>query len=175
MRLYPYIVSLIVLIAVIWPVSWPLYRDSFPLSNYPMFSRKLPDPTVRLQYALGIAADGTRHHLPPKLIANEEVLQARVHLARTVARGGANELCRQIAQRLAETRAPGGAFADVVEVRIVTGTHHAVDYLRSLGHPAKRQSDEQAKRQSAGQSKKQHETIHSQCDVTAAPRIEERS
>ena len=32
------VVVLTVLGSVLWPLTWPLDRDSFPLSNYPMFA-----------------------------------------------------------------------------------------------------------------------------------------
>lgn len=126
-RVYAYLVIAAVLAAVSYPFTWPLSRDSFPLSNYPMFSRRLPEPTVTLQYALGLEPDGTRHHLPPRLVANEEVLQARAVLARAVSQGEqtTQSLCRTIAGRVARHR----DFEAVTEVRIVSGTHDAVAYL----------------------------------------------
>lgn len=126
-RAYAYVVIAVVLAAVSYPFTWPLSRDSFPISNYPMFSRRLPEPTVTLQYALGLEPDGTRHHLPPRLVANEEVLQARATLARAVSQGqGATRaLCRSIAERVARH----DDFTAVTEVRIVSGTHDAVAYL----------------------------------------------
>jgi hypothetical protein len=127
-RLYAYLVSAAVLSAVVYPITWPLSRDSFPLSNYPMFSRPFPEPTVKIQYALGLEPDGTRHHLPPKLVANGEVLQARAVLARAVRQGpeATQELCQLAASRVARA---GEEWAAVTEVQIVTGTHDAVAYL----------------------------------------------
>lgn len=126
-RFHAYLVSAAVLAAVCYPFTWPLYRDSFPLSPYPMFSRKLPEPTVTLQYAVGLEPGGARHHLAPSLVANQEVLQARAVLARTVRAGqqATDALCRTIAGRVARER----DLARVAEVRIVSGTHDAVAYL----------------------------------------------
>ena len=126
-RLYGYLTFAIVVVFTAWPVTWQTDRDSFPLSSYPMFSRKLPKPEFSLQYALGKTADGTRYHLAPELVANAEPLQASMVLARAVY-GGAHQtraLCQQIARRVA--RAPN--LADVVHVHIVTGRHDAVAYL----------------------------------------------
>lgn len=127
-RAYAYLVIVATLAAVSYPFTWPLSRDSFPLSNYPMFSRRMPEPTLTLQYALGLEPDGTRHHLPPRMVANEEVLQARAVLARAVSQGqqATQSLCRMIAGRVARH---GGPFADVTEVRIVSGTIDTVAYL----------------------------------------------
>lgn len=127
-RAYAYLVSVSVLAAMAYPFTWPLSRDSFPLSNFPMFSRRFPEPILTLQYAVGLAADGERHHLPPELVANGEVLQARAVLARAVRQGpqATAALCRLAADRVARA---GGSWAEVTEVQIVTGKHDAVAYL----------------------------------------------
>lgn len=118
----------IVLIAVMYPFSWPRTRDSFPISNYPMFSRKLPTAMFSAPYAVGVTADDGRKHLPPRLIANAEVLQAQAVLRGAIRRGRRNTrmLCRQIAERVANA---GERLEQVIEVRIVRGTHDAVEYL----------------------------------------------
>ncbi|WP_428264160.1 hypothetical protein [Haliangium sp.] len=127
-RVYAYVVSLGVLFAVSLPFTWPLHRDSFPLSNYPMFSRPLPEPVVTLQYAVGLEPDGTRHYVSPRLVANEEVLQARAVIAGAVYRGAdaTAALCRSIAGRVA---AAGGEWAAVTEVQVISGSHDAVALL----------------------------------------------
>ena len=92
-----------------------------------MFSRKLPEPEFSLQYAVGVTADGSRHHLAPELVANAEPLQASTALQQAV-RGGARpvlELCQRIASRVARD----GDLSDVVHVHIVTGRYDAVAYL----------------------------------------------
>jgi hypothetical protein len=146
-RLYAYLVSAAVLAAVAYPITWPLSRDSFPLSNFPMFSRPLPEPTVTIQYALGLEPGGKRHHLPPKLVANGEVLQARAVLARAVRQGpeATQELCRLAAGRVARAGEP---WAAVTEVQIVTGTHDAVAYL-------------------TGEDTRGSERLHGRCPVPA--------
>lgn len=148
-RLYAYLVSAAVLAAVAYPITWPLSRDSFPLSNYPMFSRPLPEPTVTIQYALGLEPDGKRHHLSPELVANGEVLQARAVLARAVRQGreATQELCRLAASRVARA---GGEWAAVTQVEIVTGTHDAVAYL-------------------TGENTRGKERVHGRCPVPAEP------
>lgn len=127
-RVYAYLVSAGVLAAMCYPFTWPLSRDSFPLSSYPMFSRPFPEPTVTIQYALGLEPGGKRHHLAPKLVANGEVLQARAVLSRAVRQGreATEALCRLAAGRVARAGEP---WAAVTEVQIVTGTHDAVAYL----------------------------------------------
>lgn len=148
-RVHAYLVSAAALVAMAIPFTWPLSRDSFPLSNYPMFSRRMPEPELTLQYALGIEPDGARHHLPPELVANQEVLQARAVLARAVRQGPAAvaALCRLAAERVARAGAP---FAAVTEVHIVTGTHDAVAFL-------------------TGADTTGRERVHGRCPVERAP------
>ena len=140
----------VILVAVAYPFAWPRHRDSFPISSYPMFSARLVTPTVKLQYAVGTAADGTRHHLAPELVANDEVLQARAVLARAVAGGSkaTRALCEHIASRVATA---GGEVDRIIEVRIVTGTHDSVEYL-------------------TGRDRVGKERLHGRCPVTRAAR-----
>lgn len=126
-RLYAYVVSAVLIGAVAYPFAWKGYEDSFPLSAYPMFSRRLPTPELKVAYAIGLEDDGERHHLEPELIANDEVLQARAVISRAVGagRGDAAKLCAHIAERVASRSGMRG----VTSVRIVTGTHDAVEFL----------------------------------------------
>ena len=126
-RLYAYVVSAVLIGAVAYPFTWSSREDSFPLSTYPMFSSRLPTSEITSNYALGIDADGTRHHLEPSLVANEEVLQARAVLNHAVGRGPAEsrKLCESISKRVASRDGLG----DVAMIRIVTGRHDAVAYL----------------------------------------------
>lgn len=126
-RIFGYLVFVALVAAVAYPVSWPRGRDSFPLSSYPMFSRKLPTAEFSLQYAVGVTGDGARRHLAPEFVANDEVLQARAVLGRAV-RGGPKavlRLCRRIAGRVVAD----SGLSDVLHVHIVTGRHDAVAYL----------------------------------------------
>lgn len=147
-RIFGYLVFATVAVAVAYPLTWPRGRDSFPLSSYPMFSRKLPTAEFSLRYAIGVSADGTRHHLAPELVANEEVLQASAVLSRAV-RGGKRavaQLCRHIARRVSADN----DLADVDHVRIVTGRHDAVAYL-------------------TGRDRVGKEKLHGQCKVAREP------
>jgi hypothetical protein len=91
-----------------------------------MFAFKRPTKQT-FRYALGVTAAGERRTLTPLLVGTAEVLQAIRVLDRAVAggQGAIRELCRTIAARVASE----DAFRDIVAVRIVTGTHDAVEYL----------------------------------------------
>jgi hypothetical protein len=126
-RAWAYLVSVVVLAAMLWPLGWAPYEDSFPLSSYPMFSNPRESAEMALKYAVGVSADGERSWIEPGLVANGEVLQARATISRSIKAGkaAAKKLCRDIAARIAAR----GTLPAVEEIRLVTGVHDAVAYL----------------------------------------------
>ncbi len=119
-------VSLLALIAVAWPARRePATRDDFPLSTYPMFAIRRQDARVVLDYVIATGPGERRTHVPPALVASQEVMQAMMTVHLAVSRGHAATLCAEVAARLA--RRSGYAAYDTVQV--VTGDHRAVEYL----------------------------------------------
>jgi hypothetical protein len=131
-RLVAFVVSAVVIGAVLWPLTWDANRDSFPLSSYPMFAHGRRSAELRAVYAVATDARGERRYVPPRLVANREVLQARAVLDRAGRGGrkGAALLCGEIAGRIAADGG-GGPFADAIEVRIIRGRHDAGVYFDS--------------------------------------------
>lgn len=124
-------VSAVVVSAVLWPLGWDdPNRDSFPISSYPMFAHDRRSSQLTAVYAVAIAADGQRRYVPPELVANREVLQARAVLDRAARGGkqGALLLCREVAGRIAAGQG-GASFAATVEVQIMRGRHDAGRYF----------------------------------------------
>ena len=114
-RAFAYTVSLTLVGAVLWPLQQNEPKDGFPLSTYPMFSRKRP---TELSVDHVVAVSGTRHEaVPPELVASGEVLQAKATITQKLRRGrrGAEELCRQVAERLRSD--DDWRWAEHVEVR----------------------------------------------------------
>jgi len=122
-----YLVSAAVLAAVLYPLSWPRQRDSFPLSNYPMFARGRRSAALTLIYGVAVGPGDERRFVPPKLVGNREVLQARAVFDRAARGGrrGALELCRAIAARVAA----GDGLAGAHHIQIVRGRHDAIAYF----------------------------------------------
>ena len=120
------VVSLLLIAATLWPVLGDPRHDGFPLSTYPMFASKRPTLQT-YRYALGETGSGERRTLSPMLVGTGEVLQAIRVIDRAVAggRGEQLKLCESIAARAAAD----DEFSDLTAVRIVTGTHDAVEYL----------------------------------------------
>jgi hypothetical protein len=125
-RLVAAAISLALLAATLWPVLGDPRDDGFPLSTYPMFASKRPTLQT-YRYALGETAGGGRRTLSPALVGTAEVLQAIRVLDRAIANGRAEQtrLCEAIAARAAAN----DDFDDVVAIRLVSGTHDAVEYL----------------------------------------------
>jgi hypothetical protein len=117
-------------LALIGATLSPLLRapgdDGFPLSTYPMFAA--PRSTaMTFHYALGEGKAGERIVLSTAVLGTGEVLQAIRVIERAVA-GGKRDLmalCASVAARVAAEP----QFANVAHVRIVSGTHDAVEYL----------------------------------------------
>lgn len=126
MRALAAITSLALVGATAWPLVHDPRDDGFPLSTYPMFAtRRGAVQTYR--YALGETVGGARRTLRPDLLGTGEVLQALRVVDRAFS-GGHDELAR-LCDRIAARAAADRDFRDVVAIRIVSGTHDAVEYL----------------------------------------------
>lgn len=119
-RIYAYAVSALLLAAVGYPLlptslfAWAAI-DGFPLSTYPMFSRKRPT-VVNIDHVVAVDSGGAARVVPPSVITSGEVMQANVMIRDTVRRGrrAAQQLCLRVAGRL-EVDAD---WADIVAVEV---------------------------------------------------------
>ena len=121
-RIAPYAVSLIILLAVAAPILTSTRTDSFPLSNYPMFSGRAT-PETSIPHAFAIDAQGNRTILPPSAVFNDEVVQAFETLRQAINAGpeATLDLCNQIATRAGD---------DATTVEIVTDRFNAIRYFQ---------------------------------------------
>jgi hypothetical protein len=113
------------IVVVVGVVPLALDRDSFPLSTYPMFAYRRPEARVTLHYVIAVGEGGARRHVPPDLVANAEVMQAMMTVRRAVDRGQTQQLCAEVAARVARHR----DFDRMDTVQVVFGDHRAVAYL----------------------------------------------
>jgi hypothetical protein len=120
------IISIAMIVVTLSPLLRAPIDDGFPLSTYPMFAWKRPTK-LSMSYPIGETATGERRYLLPRLIGSGEVLQARAIVERAVAKGGRelDKLCEAVAGRVARA----SRFADVVRIRVMSGTHESIDYL----------------------------------------------
>lgn len=118
------ILSIAVLLVVASPILREPWNDGFPLSPYAMFAFARPTK-LTMDYGLGETATGQRVYLTPRIVGSGEVLQALNVIARARGAGKLPELCATIAARVATLP----KYRDVVAIRIVSGTHDAVEFL----------------------------------------------
>ena len=128
-RLAAVVFSVALAAAVISPLFRSPPRDSYPLSNYPMFSARLDEvndvPTV-----VGRTEAGERKLLSPLAISgSDEVMQALTDVRNAVARGAAAAaaLCAEVAERVRGD--------DLATLEVVTETYNTVDYFRGAKTP----------------------------------------
>lgn len=105
-------------------------RDSFPLSNYPMFSYDRGRVTA-FDTAVGVRADGSTERLSPQLIGGGyEVIHAAQTVTKAIRAGDAASLCTEIA-----ARAAGEAYATI---EVVTERYDTVGWFEGDETPIDR-------------------------------------
>ena len=125
----PYLVALVAVVAVAVPGFTD--DDSFPLSNYPMFSRDRGE-VASFDTAIGFDADGERHWLAPELIGGSyEVIHAAQTVTKAINAGDAASLCREVA-----ARSSGRSFT---EIEVVTETYDTVAWFEGDEQPLRRE------------------------------------
>jgi hypothetical protein len=118
------LVGIVAVGAVLVPLGRDLGADSLPLSNYPMFTARRAQVTS-IERAIGIAADGTEHVLGPELTGGTvEVIHAAQTIVDAIRAGQADELCAEIARRVAES-----GDADTSEIIVVRERFDVVSAL----------------------------------------------
>jgi hypothetical protein len=109
------LVGIVAVGAVLVPLGRELGADSLPLSNYPMFTARRAQVTS-IERAIGIAPDGTEHVLSPELTGGTvEVIHAAQTIVDAIRAGKADELCAEIADRVADS--DNDLIAEVIVVR----------------------------------------------------------
>jgi hypothetical protein len=135
-RPWAYLVAGGTLLAVLWPLFSG--RDSFPLSNYPMFSRPRGQPV--LLSVIASSSGAAEWRVPSALVGSDEVLQTKVLIERAVNGGqeAMRQLCVEVAARVAGkdlpprpgAPAPGaGAGARPEFVDMVSRRYDPVQYF----------------------------------------------
>jgi len=134
-RAFAAIFSLLMLGAVVSPALRDPPADSFPLSDYPMFSHGRPDAILVITHALGVDEEGREEPLPPMISAgNREVLQSMMTIHGAVAGGRAAPFCQEVAERVLVS----GAHDEVREVVLATSRYDGVAYFEGEARPLDR-------------------------------------
>jgi len=130
-----YVVGLGVVIAAALPAFRPAQHDSFPLSTYPMFARKIDKP--HLSFIERLDDRDRARRLDPELVASDEVMQSYRTIKRAVREGpeAAEALCKSIARRLAKHE----KGKREVRLRVVRARFDPVAYFVEDAEPEERE------------------------------------
>jgi hypothetical protein len=125
-RIFSLVGLLAVVAATLYPLRFETRRDSFPISNYPMFARARPNAEVHLHYFVAVTPANERLYVAPTFVGNVEVLQARALIHGAASRGPAEsqKLCSDVAARLSTEREYAGA-----RLSLVAGRHDAIAFF----------------------------------------------
>ena len=126
--------GLILLGAVIYPAAQDPPVDSFPLSNYPMFSKARHTKAVELPHVIAFDDAGGGRPVPPQMLGSVEVMQALRTIEISVNRGptAADELCRRTAAIVRDT---GGSWSNVVRLEVRVDVFDAIEYFEKSRTP----------------------------------------
>jgi hypothetical protein len=113
-------------------------EDSFPLSNYPMFSHARPT-RAEIFHVVGVSSEGRHRPLPPELLGTDEIMQAFQTTRQAIRRGRASALalCERVAQAVV---VEGEAFDDIVEVDVRTDLFDTLAYWQGERRPLRSSS-----------------------------------
>ena len=128
-RLIPVVLSVGLAAAVMSPLLRSPPRDSFPLSSYPMFSRRI-EAVNGVSTIVGLTGDGSRKTLSPLVISgSDEVTQALVDVGLAVNTGdtATASLCEAAAARVTDE--------DVVTLEVITERYDAVEFFSGAKAP----------------------------------------
>ena len=122
-QLFTLVFTVVMAAAVVSPLFRSPPRDSFPLSNYPMFSGRL-EAVNDVSTIVGRTADGSRKLLSPLVISgSDEVMQALTDVSLAVNTGdtATASLCAAAADRVSDD--------EVVALEVITERYDAVGFF----------------------------------------------
>ncbi|MEM7305446.1 MAG: hypothetical protein AAF682_02190 [Planctomycetota bacterium] len=117
-------------LAVLFPITQNWAEDpvdGFPLSYYPMFSKKR-DGRAKVYHLVAYDAEGERHPVSYRAIGTGGFNQVRRQTRRIMRDGDSDALCREVAERLAESDRAGEQA--LVEVRAVVAWYDFDAFFR---------------------------------------------
>jgi len=133
-RGWSYLFSVVLVVAIFYPLQTQPLRDSFPLSTYPMFTTKRP-AYADIDHVVGVAGDDRSEVIRPGLVASSEVLQTKMVITEALRQGrrGAKQLCEQVSRRVADDADLG--WVQHIEVR--SDRYMVLGYFGSARKPVR--------------------------------------
>ncbi|MCH9684306.1 MAG: hypothetical protein K0V04_22925 [Deltaproteobacteria bacterium] len=145
-RVFAAVFSVGLLVAMFVPILRDPPRDGFPLSNYPMFSEGKKKARAEIGHVVGFSREGRHRPLSPDILGTEEVMQAHQTVRVAIRKGATAALCRDTADRVAESSDHG----DLERLEVRTDVYDAIEYF-------------------AGDKSPRSTRVHASCSVPEAP------
>ena len=141
------LVGIVVVAAMLYPLI--PNEDSYPLSNYPMFSSNKP-AVAKVFHVVGFSSGGRHRPIAPEFLGTDEIMQA-FQTVRIAARGGrdrAEALCRRVLEAL-ESRQDA---RDLTHLEVRIDSFDTVAYWKGERTPVKSRVVARCRRDSGGAS-----------------------
>ncbi len=123
------LVSVFIIALILSPImeNWASKpKDSFPLSYYPMFSKKRK-ATYGLYYFVGYDSVQNRYKIPYKIAGTGGFNQVRRQIKKEARSDRANAFTLKVAERIA--RKKGYPYSKLVRIELVKGYYHLENYF----------------------------------------------
>ncbi len=123
------LVSVFIIALILSPImeNWASKpKDSFPLSYYPMFSKKRK-ATYGLYYFVGYDSAQNRYKIPYKIAGTGGFNQVRRQIKKEARSDRADVFTLKVAERIA--RKKGYPYSKLVRIELVKGYYHLENYF----------------------------------------------
>lgn len=122
-------ISIVIMLAVLWPIkeNWARKpKDNFPLSYYPMFSKKR-NATYSVDHIIGFDILGNRYNIPYKLIGTGGFNQVRRQVRKYARDGKGDLLLQKVAANILKSNLE--PYRNLVKIELVKGKYHLEEYF----------------------------------------------
>ncbi len=123
------IFSISILFLLMLPVKENLkekQKDNFPLSHYPMFSKKR-DKTYEVNYFIGYDKNNNRYKIPYQYISSGGFNQVRRQVNRECKKKSTEKFTKKVAKRIAKLEET--PFRDLHKIELVEGEYDLDTYF----------------------------------------------
>ncbi|WP_282085009.1 hypothetical protein [Aquimarina algiphila] len=122
-------VSILIIALILSPIAenWASKpKDNFPLSYYPMFSKKRK-ATYGLYYFVGYDTTQKRHKISYKIAGTGGFNQVRRQIRKAARSDRAQAFTQKVAEKIANKK--GYPYSNLVRIELVKGYYHLENYF----------------------------------------------
>ncbi len=123
------LISILIILLVLSPVveNWASKpKDNFPLSYYPMFSKKRK-ATYGLYYFVGYDSAQNRYKISYKIAGTGGFNQVRRQIRKAARSGRADIITQEVAERVVQKK--GHPYSKLERIELVKGYYHLEKYF----------------------------------------------